>query len=61
MSASWATVLASVIVMLGALSVALIKSGRHEGRLEAILDRLTEVSGDHEQRIRGLEGRPRRR
>lgn len=55
MSASWAAVLASIIVMLGALSIALIKSGRHEGRLEAILDRLVEVSGDHEQRLRTME------
>lgn len=52
MTAAWAAVIVSIMGMLGALGVVLVRSGRHEGKLEAILDRLAEGQRDHEERLR---------
>jgi len=63
-SAEWAAVLVAVVVMLGSLCVALVRSARHEGRLEQILAQLTTLVADHEARLRTLEQastRPRAR
>jgi hypothetical protein len=57
MSVAWAAVIVSVITLIGALGMALIRSGRAEGRLETILDRLVDVSEDHETRLRVVENR----
>ena len=54
-SAEWAAVVIATIVMLGSLAIALIRSARHEGKLEAILAQLVTLTTDHEARLRVLE------
>lgn len=57
MSAGWAAVAVAAIVALGSVTGLIWKSGRHEGKLDAILVRLTAMAEDHETRIRLLEAR----
>ncbi|MGH3275890.1 MAG: hypothetical protein ACRDNZ_16390 [Streptosporangiaceae bacterium] len=60
-SASWASVLAAVAVLAGALSARLWAAGRREGRIDAVLEKLTELTADLDERVRLLEHRPGRR
>jgi hypothetical protein len=55
MNASWASALVAIIVMLCTATVALLRAGRHEGKIEAILEQLKEIAVDHEGRIREVE------
>lgn len=57
MSASWVTVLVALVVALGGAAAWLLREGRREGKLDAILERLTDIATDHEQRMRQLEKR----
>lgn len=57
MTSAWAAVLVSVLVVLGTIGRELMTRARHEGKLDAILEQLTEITGDHELRIRALETR----
>jgi hypothetical protein len=58
-TAAWAAVIVSVIMAAGAVIVAVLRSARHEGRLEAILEHLVDLTADHEARIRAWEQRRR--
>lgn len=61
MSASWAAVAVSASVALFSVAALIYRSGRREGKLDAVLADVAEILKDHEQRIRGLEvGRHRR-
>ena len=55
MSSAWAGVLVAALMMAAALAGWVFRAGRRDGKLDAILERLTDVSEDHEGRIRTLE------
>ncbi len=55
MSAAWAAVAVSVIVMLGALGRELLVRGSRDGKIDACLEQLTRIAADHESRLRILE------
>ncbi len=64
MSAAWATVLGALVALAGLLGVVggrLWRGGRREGKVDQVLEDLTQLVGDHEDRIRLLEHRPPRR
>lgn len=58
---SWASVLVAVAALLGMAAGRLWGGGRREGRIDVILERLTEIAEDHEDRIRLVEQRPAER
>lgn len=55
MSANWASVAVAGLVALGLFLGWWRKSARREGKVDALLARLTEIGEDHEDRIRDLE------
>lgn len=59
MSASWAAVITAAVVALGSVAAVIWRGGRHEGKLDTVLERLADVAEDHEERIRDLEKSPR--
>jgi hypothetical protein len=59
MGASWTQAIVAIIAMLSTSGALIWRAGRHEGKVDAILDRLTEIAGDHEDRIRAQEARRR--
>lgn len=62
MNAAWASVLAGGAgLVLGYIIPALRSGARHEGRVDAVLERLAAIAEDHEGRIRVLERPPARR
>jgi hypothetical protein len=57
-SSAWAAVVVSAI-MLALLFAGLIwRDGRRDGRTDTILERLTGIAEDHEDRLRDLEHDP---
>ena len=58
---AWAAVLVGMAGLLGMIAGRLLSLGRREGRVDAILERLTAMAQDHEGRIRVLERPPARR
>ena len=60
MSSGWAAVLVALVMMAGTGATVIWRDGRRDGRVDAVLERLTDLAEDHEGRIRGLES-PRRR
>ena len=64
MTASWAAVVISAMVALLSVGGLVANFGRRDGKVDAILAGLVELTKDHEIRIRDLEvvtGRHRRR
>lgn len=55
MSASWASVIVAAVVAAAMLAGFLLREGRRTGKLDALLERLTVITEDHEARIRTLE------
>jgi hypothetical protein len=55
MSAAWAAVLVAVVAACGSAATYIWRGGRREGRLDAILERLSGIAEDHESRIRAVE------
>lgn len=63
-SASWVAVWVSSGTALISVAGLVFRGGRRDGRVDAVLEQLANITGDHERRIRGLElavGRHRRR
>ena len=60
MTSGWAAVLVAAAMMGGTVIAVIWRGGRRDGRVDAVLERLTDLAEDHETRIRGLEN-PRRR
>ena len=63
-AASWAAVWISAGTALASVAGLVFRGGRRDGRVDAVLEQLARITGDHEKRIRGLEleaGRHRRR
>jgi hypothetical protein len=61
MSAAWGSVLVAVIataIMAGGL---IWRDGRRDGKIDAVLERLTDLTEDLDDRVRILELRPARR
>jgi hypothetical protein len=58
MSASWAAVIVAVVVAAAGLVAFLLREGQREGKLDAVLERLSLITADHENRIRDLERNP---
>jgi hypothetical protein len=54
-SAAWAAVVVSVVVAAAALARELLKRGERDGKIDACLDQLTQITRDHETRLRLLE------
>lgn len=62
MNAAWASVIAGFAAVAGTGAGVLWRGGRRDGRVDAVLERLTDIAEDHEERIRIVEhGRPRAR
>ena len=60
MTSGWAAVLVALVMMTGTVAAVIWRGGRRDGRVDAVLERLTDLAEDHEGRIRTLES-PRRR
>jgi hypothetical protein len=58
MTASWAGVLISSLSLIGTLAVLLWRDGHNAGRVDTAIEKLTDITKDHEARIRVQEGRP---
>lgn len=54
-SAAWLSALAAAVVCLIALAGIVWRDGRRDGKLDAILNQLTQLGQDHETRLRLLE------
>ncbi len=59
MNPAWIAVSATVIIALFTGGAVLIRTGRHAGRLEAVLEQLAKITADHEGRIRVVEEKTR--
>jgi hypothetical protein len=62
-SAGWAAAAIATLMMLGTCAAVLWRGGRRDGRIDAVLERLADIAGDHETRLRAVEhtragGRP---
>lgn len=58
MSSGWAAA-AVAIVMMGLTFAGFIwRTGRRDGRIDAVLERLTDLTEDHEVRLRIIERSP---
>lgn len=57
----WVAAGIAAVVAAAAAARAIWAGGRRDGTLEAILQRVTDILDDHENRIRLLEHRPARR
>ena len=55
MSSAWAAVAVAGLMMMLAVAGLVWRDGRRDGRLDAILERLTEITADHESRLRVVE------
>ena len=55
MTASWASVLIAAIALLASLIALVWRDGRRDGRTDAVLERLTDIIEDHEDRLRWQE------
>ena len=60
MTSGWAAVLVAAAMMAGTITAVIWRGGRRDGRVDAVLERLTDLAEDHEERLRTLE-HPRRR
>ena len=61
MSSQWTAVVIAGIVAVASVVGAALRIAFHDGQLNAILQQLTQISADHEIRIRDLEKPPARR
>lgn len=61
MTAAWAAVAVTGIAAVFTGAAVLIRTGRHAGKLESLLEQLVKIDADHEARIRKLENPPRKR
>ena len=55
MSPEWIAVAISGAGLLGILAGVLVRGGRRDGKIDAVLEQLTKIIEDHEGRIRVLE------
>lgn len=55
MNPAWLAVAATIIIALFTGGAVLIRTGRHAGKLEAVLEQLASITADHEARIRAVE------
>jgi len=55
MSSGWAAAIFTGVMMLAAVAGLIWRDGRRDGRTDAILQRLAEIAGDHEHRLRSVE------
>jgi hypothetical protein len=60
MTAAWALAFAALTTLLGGCIGSLWRGGRREGKVDAVLEQLTRITADHENRIRAQERRRRR-
>ena len=60
MTSAWAGVLVAALMLTAGLVGWVFRAGRRDGKLDAILERLTDVTEDHEGRLRTLEKGGRR-
>ena len=63
-AATWAAVWISAGTALASVAGLVFRGGRRDGRVDAVLEQLARITGDHERRIRAVElevGRHRRR
>jgi len=55
MSAGWISALVAIAMMLGTFAAILWRGGRRDGKIDAVLEELTKIAGDHETRLRAVE------
>lgn len=58
MTASWAAVLAAIAAQGAGSAVMIWRTGRWTGGVNAVLDELRRITGDHENRLRSVEREP---
>ncbi|MHB1595401.1 MAG: hypothetical protein ACYCO9_16460 [Streptosporangiaceae bacterium] len=58
MPVAWTEAGTGLLLMFAAAAGALWRGGRRDGKIDAVLERLTDISSDHEKRIRDLEHDP---
>jgi hypothetical protein len=54
-SAAWAGSVIAMVTCVLAIAGLVYKAGRREGKLDEVLERLTDIADDHEDRLRALE------
>lgn len=57
MSAAWAAVMVAIAIWAGGTAGWIWRAGRREGKIDVILQQLTQMAADHENRIRDLQRR----
>lgn len=55
MSAAWAGSIVAMVMCAITVGGLLYKSGRREGKVDELLEQLTDIAKDHEKRLRALE------
>lgn len=60
MLAAWVTAGVAVVAMISTVIGAMWRGARRDGKIDAVLEQLTAIAGDHETRIRAIE-KPRHR
>ena len=55
MNSGWAAALTAFAALIGTLAGVLIRSGRRDGKIDAVLEQLTRITQDHETRLRVVE------
>jgi hypothetical protein len=54
-SSGWAAAIIATCMMLGSFAAILWRGGKRDGRIDAVLEQLTRIAGDHETRLRNVE------
>lgn len=60
MNPGWASALTAMLIMIFTGTGMIWRAGRHDGKVDAALEKLTEITIDHEKRLRAQEERRRR-
>jgi hypothetical protein len=55
MTAAWLSAAVTALMALGAALGVIWRSGKRDGKLDALLEQLTRITDDHEWRLRQLE------
>jgi len=61
MTAQWLATTIGASMAAAAAAAAIWRGGRRDGKIDAVLERLTSITEDHEDRLRVIELRPPRR
>jgi hypothetical protein len=54
---AWLAALIPAAALLGGISGTVWRGGRRDGKIDAVLEQLTDIAKDHEARLRAIEHR----